>query len=272
MPTSIVEITTHTHFPIKLTSTNFPVWRKQVLSTLIGLDLDQYVDGKTKPPPKTLEGKENPAYNLWYRQDQILLGALLGSCSDTIQPIVSSAETAHQVFKCLTDSYASVSRSRIISLKSKLAKNPKGAKPMAEFLHEMKGIADELALAQAPIDDEDLIVHILTQLGDDYKHITAALKVRDTPLTFSDLFAKLVDYERSLQETQPAPIIATVNQTQKQPSRYTGRTGYDSRNHTRSNNFGPRDNKSRTHNSGSNYNSRGFLTSQYYIHTHSPIL
>ena len=58
---------------------------------------------------------------------------------------------------------------------------------MVEFLHEMKGITHELALTQAPNEEEDLIVHILTQLGDDYKHITTALKVRDTPLTFSDL-------------------------------------------------------------------------------------
>nr|GEY33112.1 Gag-polypeptide of LTR copia-type [Tanacetum cinerariifolium] len=176
MPTSIIEITTPTHFPIKLTSTNFLEWTKQVLSTLIGLDLDQYVYGSADPPPKTLNGKPNPAYRVWCHQDQILLGALLDSCSDAIQPIVSFAETAHQVFKCLNDMYASVSRSRTISLKSKLAKNFKGTKLMAEFLHEMKGIADELALAQAPIDDEDLIVHILTQLRDDYKHITAALK------------------------------------------------------------------------------------------------
>ncbi|KAL4586189.1 hypothetical protein LXL04_010821 [Taraxacum kok-saghyz] len=248
--TTIVEITTHSHFPIKLTSTNFPVWRKQVLSTLIGLDLDKYITDPINPPPKTIDIKPNPLYQLWHRQDQILLGALLSSCSDTIQPTVSSAETAHQAFKCLTDSYASVSRSRIISLKSKLAKNPKGSKSMAEFLHEMKGIADELALAQAPIDEEDLIVHILTQLGDNYKHITAALKVRDTPLTFSDLFAKLVDYERSLHETISAPTIATVNYTQKTASRSTGRMGYDSRNNHRPNNFGPRNN--RTQNSGPN--------------------
>nr|GEW83797.1 putative zinc finger, CCHC-type [Tanacetum cinerariifolium] len=128
---------------------------------------------------------------------------------------------------------------------------------MVEFLHEMKGIADELALAQASVDDEDLILHILTQVRDNYKHITVALKVRDTPLTFSDRFSKLVDYEQSMQETQLTPIIATINQTQKQPSRYSVRIGYDSRNHTRSNNFTPRKNKSQTHNSGSKYTSRG---------------
>lgn len=38
----------------------------------------------------------------------------------------------------------------------------------------MKNIADELALAQSLIDEEDLVVHILSQLGDDYTHISYA--------------------------------------------------------------------------------------------------
>lgn len=114
---AIIEVTAQSHFPIKLTATNFPVWRKQVISTLIGLGLDHFIDGSQEAPSKTLSTdatKPNPEYRPWYRQDQILLGALLSSCSETIQPIVSSADTSRQVFKRLNDSYASVSRSRII--------------------------------------------------------------------------------------------------------------------------------------------------------------
>lgn len=160
--TIIDEITMHTHFPIKLTTTNFHVWRKQVLSTLNGLDLDKHVKESTIIPPKTIDNKPNPLYQIWYHQDQILLGALLGSCSDTIQPIISSTETACESFQCLTDSYANVSRSRITSLKSKLAQNPKGSKSMAKFIYKMKVIADELALTPTPVAKEDIIVHILT--------------------------------------------------------------------------------------------------------------
>ncbi|XP_023749298.1 uncharacterized protein LOC111897575 [Lactuca sativa] len=137
---TIIEVTTHTHFPIKLTATNFSVWRKQVMATLIGLGLDNYVNGLGEVP------------------------------------------------------YASISRSRIISLKSRLASNPNGTRLVAEFLHEMKNIAGELALAQSPVNEEDLVVHILSQVGEDYVHIAAALKVHDTTITFPDLFDKLVDH------------------------------------------------------------------------------
>ncbi|KAL4585761.1 hypothetical protein LXL04_010386 [Taraxacum kok-saghyz] len=65
---SIVEVTTHTHFPIKLNATNFLVWRKQVMATLIGLGLDTYVDGSKVAPSKTLASdatKPNPEYRHW---------------------------------------------------------------------------------------------------------------------------------------------------------------------------------------------------------------
>ncbi|GKE01617.1 retrovirus-related pol polyprotein from transposon TNT 1-94 [Tanacetum coccineum] len=114
----------------------------------------------------------------------------------------------------------------------------------------MKTIADELALAQKLIDDDDLIVHKLTHLGDDYKQITTALKIRDTPITFSNLYEKLVDHERSIQESQPATLIATVNNTQRQGPRQYSRPNTAARNSNRPNSFGPRNTQSPNHNSG----------------------
>ncbi|KAL4576014.1 hypothetical protein LXL04_012102 [Taraxacum kok-saghyz] len=253
---TIVEVTTHTHFPIKLTAHNFPVWRKQVLATLTGLGLDGYVTGSVVAPSKVLSTdntKSNLAYLPWFRQDQIILGALLGSCSETIQPIVSSAETAHEAFKRSTASYASVSRSRIISLKSRLANNPKGTRSITDFLLDMKNIADDLALAQSPVDEEDLIVHILGQLGEEYNHISSALKIRDTPITFPDLFDKLLDHERTLKDTQTPPAIATVNNTQKHSNRYPPRANYDNRTSNRFNNNNRSSRSPGQHNGSNNY-------------------
>lgn len=74
----------------------------------------------------------------------------------------------------------------------------------------MKAIVDELALVQNPIHEEDLAVHILSQLGDEYNHVTTTLKVREKPLSFHELFDKLVDFERSLKDSVPAPMITTI--------------------------------------------------------------
>ncbi|KAJ0456166.1 putative RNA-directed DNA polymerase [Helianthus annuus] len=228
---SIVQLTATQHFPIKLTPSNFPTWRKQILSTLIGLDLDKHITGSTNQPSKFIAGdvpKPNPEYNIWFRQDQIIISALLGSLSETIQPIVSSAETARQAWDNLNASYASTSRSRIIFLKSKLAKNPKGTRTITEFLHDMKNVADALALAQSPVKEEDLIVHILNQLGDEYSNMVAAIKARDNSISYPELFDKLVDFEQSIKESEPTPVMATVNYTHR-TNRPSQRNQHDNR-------------------------------------------
>ncbi|KAI4351332.1 hypothetical protein L6164_005707 [Bauhinia variegata] len=216
---SIVHLNAPTHLPIKLTSLNFLVWRKQLQSTLIGHNLLHHLDDSRIVPAPLQSDKDNapnPEY-LWYRQDQILLSAILGSCSETIQPLISSANTAREAWDRLTLSYANSSRSRIISLKSKLAQNSQGTKSIAEFLTEMRSIADELALAQHPMAEDDLIVHILTQLGNEYSPLVAAIKVRDSPISYSELFDKLTDFERTLHDKESAaqPALATVHATQK---------------------------------------------------------
>lgn len=66
---------------------------------------------------------------------------------------------------------------------------------MVDFLHDLRMIADELAIAQSPIDEEDVMVHILSQLGEEYGHITVALNIQETSIFFSKLFDKLVDFE-----------------------------------------------------------------------------
>ncbi|KAD5802701.1 hypothetical protein E3N88_14061 [Mikania micrantha] len=111
--TTVITITASTHFNIKLTSQNFSVWRRHVQSVLIGLGLENFITGTTPAPPMTIIDTEaiqpNPAYVTWFRQNH--------------------ASTAKDAWDRLTSSFASISRSRIISLKSKLAKNHKGTMP-----------------------------------------------------------------------------------------------------------------------------------------------
>ncbi|CAI9270534.1 unnamed protein product [Lactuca saligna] len=240
LPKNTVQITASTHLTIKLTPNNYPVWRKQVESTLISLDLDGHLI--SAPPTTTLTDRDgkiiaNPEYRPWYCKDQMIFSAILGSRSDSIQPLVSSATTAREAWNRLNSSYASTSRSRIISLKSKLVKNPKGSRSITKFLQDMRAIADSLDLAQSPVTEEDLMVHILSQLGDEYHTIAAALKVREHPIEYSELFDKLTDFERSLKEAPPPSDIlpTTVNYTTHNQGFHNRSSNTNSSNrHTRS--------------------------------------
>lgn len=109
----IVQLTAPSHFPIKLTSSNYPVWKTQMESILIELDLSKYVDDTNSAPKKFSDKARttvSPAYTLWYCQDRIILSALLGSCSETLQPVISFVLSAKDAWKRLATNCAASSR------------------------------------------------------------------------------------------------------------------------------------------------------------------
>ena len=57
----------------------------------------------------------------------------------------------------------------------------------------------ELALIGHSFDNLDLIIMALNGLGPTYREFYAAIRTRDAPLLFDELFDKLVDYEIFLQ-------------------------------------------------------------------------
>ncbi|XP_019163068.1 PREDICTED: probable LRR receptor-like serine/threonine-protein kinase At3g47570 [Ipomoea nil] len=178
--TEIIQLTAPSHFPIKLTPSNFSVWRRQVQSTLIGFNLLGFIDGSVKEPA---------AFN------------------DSARTV---ANPAHLV--C----YACATRGRIISLKAKLTKNPRGVRSVTAYLNDMRSIADELALAQCPVSDEDLVVYVLTQLGEEYNSIMSAVRICEIPISLGELADILTDHERQLKDADDArqSLMASANITQ----------------------------------------------------------
>ncbi|KAI9182775.1 hypothetical protein LWI28_028749 [Acer negundo] len=87
-------------------------------------------------------------------------------------------------------------------------------------MQDAKGVADELAMLDAPENPEDLIVKILNGLGDEFKDISAVVRARDSVITFEELHEKLLNFEAVLkQETMKnhrLPI--TANYTTKPPT------------------------------------------------------
>lgn len=96
----------------------------------------------------------------------------------------------------------------------------------------MCSIADDLALAHSPVTEEDLMVHVLSQLGDQYSTIVAAIKIHETPLLYHELFDKLLDFERALKEATSTSdsLLTIVNHTSTQQRHPTYRPNSDSNN------------------------------------------
>ncbi|XP_019429876.1 PREDICTED: uncharacterized protein LOC109337366 [Lupinus angustifolius] len=112
--------------------------------------------------------------------------------------------------------YASRSRVRIMALKQHITTFSKGTQPVATYLQGIKAIVDELSIIDHHIDNTDLVIHTLNGLSNDYKEISAALCIRETPIIYAELHEKLMDFESILQRdinTNFDTMVATENAT-----------------------------------------------------------
>ncbi|XP_012852928.1 PREDICTED: uncharacterized protein LOC105972513 [Erythranthe guttata] len=223
---TIIIINTAIQIPLKLTSTNYTSWKFQFHPLLVGFDLLGFIDG-TKPCPSpflsTTEGEiHNPNYSFWIRQDNLILNAIVGSLSPTLIPFIASAKTSHEAWLILANTYARPSCGRISQLKEHLRILTKGTQSMTEYLQTVKSIADDLAMLNAPINNEDLILKILGGLDDEYKTLSDAIRVCETTTTFDELHEKLINHEAYLQlETaKNLKVSASANPTHKSLPRY----------------------------------------------------
>ncbi|VFQ88361.1 unnamed protein product [Cuscuta campestris] len=141
----------------------------------------------------------------------------LSPLSDLVQPLISLVDNAADAWSCLAKSLANMSRGRIISLKSQLAKNPRGNRSIEAFVADMTAIAADLALANSPVTDEDLSVHILSQLGEDYSALYQSLRGCNTDISIDDLTTILKDCEREIlsRSAASADLIPTANHAQR---------------------------------------------------------
>ena len=51
-----------------------------------------------------------------------------------------------------------------------------------------------------PLSEDEIILHVLNGLGNDFKEISATIQARDSPMTFEELHDKLQDQETLLKQ------------------------------------------------------------------------
>ena len=236
-PKELLESNTSTHLPIKLNSSNYPAWYKQIHSLLVARDLVGYVTGDTPCPLATIQsdGKTvpNPAYSKWIRQDKLLYIAFLGSCDPEARSVMASADTSRDALLALQQAFSNWSRSRIMSLKEPLSSISKGTQSVSSYLQSIKSISDELSLIGHPLDDLDLVIYALNGLGPSFREFTASIRTRDSPTLFHELYDKLVDFEMFLEreERLNTSLPVTANHVQRRRQGNTYNRGPNSNNH-----------------------------------------
>lgn len=201
----------------KLNTSNYLMWSRQIQALLDGYDLSSFLDGSKPLPPAviTVDDKEtpNPEFLLHNRQDKLVYSAILGAISQSIQPLLSKANTSAEIWTILASTYAKPSRGHIKQLQNQLKNWKKDTKTISEYLQGISTRVDQLALLGKVLDLEDQIELALEGLPDDYKQVVDQIESRDTPPTFNELHEKLLNQEARLlsaQTSQSFPVTANV--------------------------------------------------------------
>ncbi|KAJ1698432.1 hypothetical protein LUZ63_006944 [Rhynchospora breviuscula] len=196
----------------KLTHTNYLTWKSQILPLLHGYNLARFLD--SAPPPSTITTDSgvlaiNPDYLPWHRQDQLLLGWIRSSLTESIQAQVVSCTTSMDLWSYLERVYASTSRARVTDLRRQVQFATKGAFSCTEFLQHLRQLADELAFAGSPLSDEELVQAVITGLGSDYLAFVTAITTTPHRISFADLHGMLLTHESILKNNHSSSLMAT---------------------------------------------------------------
>lgn len=182
---------------MKLDPTNFIIWRKQIQNILQVTYLFGYLDGTIACPSpiiKDQNGKDivNTEFMKWKIIDSHLLSCVTATLTTPVFSLVLDLSSSREVWLALEKRrFTTLSRSHLHQLKDRLSNISKGSKSMEDYLKQIKEIADQLAIASCPIQDEDLVFHILHGLPSSYDAFNTSIRTRSESITVDELTSLL---------------------------------------------------------------------------------
>ncbi|XP_070014880.1 uncharacterized protein [Nicotiana sylvestris] len=160
----------------------------------------------------------------------------------TIAPLIAHASTANHAWNILQTTYVNKSHSCIFSLRDTLTNLKKDSRSIDEYMKQIKSIIDDLASSVSLMSDEEIVIKVLSGLGSNYKELFVAIKARDNPISFEELYNKLLAHEMFIKHSEPksaAPIITAQfhqkshnsDSKNKNPITFNHRNLYDKNGH-----------------------------------------
>lgn len=146
---------------LKLSSTNFLLWKTQMLNILESYDLQGFITGEAKPPPQFVTTEEsdlqseslNPSFIKWWKTDRLVKGWLIATLLEEVLGIGVGLDTAVKVWNALVHAFARISSDRSLALKQRLTSMNRGTGTLAEYLRRFKVVCDDLAAKGKPVLD-----------------------------------------------------------------------------------------------------------------------
>lgn len=87
------------------------------------------------------------------------------------------------------------------SARATVANLKKGSSSSTEYLQHIKSITDNLVAVGSPIEDGDVVYHILHGLPSEYNAFITSIRIREPPVTADNLLGLLLCEELSIEDT-----------------------------------------------------------------------
>jgi hypothetical protein len=224
---------------LKLTPTNYPLWREHALSLAESQDLVEHLTientalDKYIVPDSTTTTDSSPKlseeYIVWRKSDRLLCGWLIGTLSKETLGLAVRLDTAFVVWNALKNEYAEDSQEREFSLRQQVTYLRKeDDKTIGEHIRTFKGLCDSLAAIGKPIPDKEKVFCLLTSLGPQYETFTTTMLKPPRP-SYSELVSQLqsLDQRRNWFSNQPTnsftPQLAFYGQRHQRSQQHSSR-------------------------------------------------
>ncbi|KAJ9550336.1 hypothetical protein OSB04_014381 [Centaurea solstitialis] len=216
----------------RLTSSNYLLWKNQLLPLLCYQNLMPLVDGTSPAPPSEIitDGKSapNPEFAAWLSVNQRAVILLQASLSEEAFSEIVGLSTAREIWLALEAAYSNSSVERIQNLRDQLRQVSKGSSSVSEFGRKFRTICDQLSAIGHPVEDSDKVHWFLCCLGASFETFSTAIRASRTPLNFCDLLAQAEGHElfmRSIHGSTIPPVAFNVQSNASHFYRGRGRGG-----------------------------------------------
>ena len=126
----------------------------------------------------------------------------MSSVSIDILSLVVSSKTSFELWKNLEKQFRYESMAKKVHLKMLLSNLQKGSLTMSEYFTKLRTIIDGLALAGSPVNELDLITHLITGLDQSYYPVVVHIEANMLNMDLSEAYAMLLTHEARLENNK----------------------------------------------------------------------
>lgn len=204
---------------LKLSDTNYLLWKTQIEALLRSQKLLGFPTGLTPAPAATVVNivndapveAPNPAHEAWTCTDELVKSWIFGTLTEEVLGLVHALATSQVVWLALASHYNKSSLAREFELRRRLQLLSVKGKTFLVYCREFRILCDNLSAIGKPVDENMKIFTFLNGLGREYDPITTVIQSslsRLPPQTFNDVVLEISAFDAKLQSYEATPEVS----------------------------------------------------------------